>query len=82
MTVHSLAAYLGVLLVGAAVVSIADSFSAREMAARLKIAGAKAIVTQVGEARRVATHVGREAGLGVLLCPLLTASLRTKWLLA
>ncbi|CAI5469268.1 unnamed protein product [Closterium sp. Yama58-4] len=51
MTVHSLAAYLGVLLLGAAVVSIADSFSAREIAARLKIAGAKAIVTQVGGAR-------------------------------
>ncbi|CAI5458474.1 unnamed protein product [Closterium sp. Yama58-4] len=46
MTVHSLAAYLGVLLIGAAVVSIADSFSAREIAARLKIARAKAIVTQ------------------------------------
>ncbi|CAI5487784.1 unnamed protein product [Closterium sp. Naga37s-1] len=46
MTVHSVAAYLGVLLVGAAVVSIADSFSAREMASRLKISGAKAIVTQ------------------------------------
>ncbi|CAI5979754.1 unnamed protein product [Closterium sp. NIES-64] len=46
MTVQSVAAYLGVLLIGAAVVSIADSFSAREIAARLKIAGATAIVTQ------------------------------------
>ncbi|GJP65075.1 hypothetical protein CLOP_g21984 [Closterium sp. NIES-67] len=46
MTVHAVAGYLGVVLAGAAVVSIADSFSAKEIAARLRIAGAKAIVTQ------------------------------------
>ena len=46
MTSESVAAYLGVIAIGAAVVSIADSFSAEEIAARLRIVGAKLVVTR------------------------------------
>lgn len=47
LTVEAVVIYLGVVLAGCAVVSIADSFAAREIEARLRIAGARAIFTQV-----------------------------------
>ncbi len=40
MTVEAVAAYLGVILAGCAVVSIADSFAAPQVAVRLRITGA------------------------------------------
>ena len=47
MTVEAVVAYFGVVLAGCAVVSIADSFAAGEIAMRLRISKAVAIVTQV-----------------------------------
>lgn len=47
MTVEAVVAYFGIILAGCAAVSIADSFAAAEMASRLRIANAAAIVTQV-----------------------------------
>jgi acetyl-CoA synthetase len=44
-------AYLGIVLAGCVVVAVADSFPAAEIAARLRIAGAKAIVTQASRCR-------------------------------
>jgi len=44
MTVECVAAYLGIVRAGCCVVSIADSFSSAEVARRLEIAGARAIV--------------------------------------
>lgn len=46
MTPESIAIYLGIIKAGYAVVSIADSFSAIEIATRMKLAKAKVIVTQ------------------------------------
>lgn len=46
MNHYAVAIYLGIIKLGAVVVSIADSFSAEEIAARLNIAKAKAIFTQ------------------------------------
>jgi acetyl-CoA synthetase len=46
MTVEAVAAYLGIVKAGCTVVSIADSFSADEIATRLRIADAQAVVTQ------------------------------------
>jgi len=46
MTAPSVAIYLGLIRAGCVVVSIADSFAADEIAKRLRIARAKAIVTQ------------------------------------
>jgi acetyl-CoA synthetase len=46
MTVEAVAIYLGIIAAGCVVVSIADSFSTNEIAARLKIAMTKAIFTQ------------------------------------
>lgn len=46
MTYESVAIYLGIVLLGGAVVSIADSFAAPEIATRLRIAEAKAVFTQ------------------------------------
>ena len=46
MTYESVLIYLGVVALGGAVVSIADSFAAAEIAARLRISGAVAIFTQ------------------------------------
>lgn len=46
MNAESVIAYLGVVLAGAAVVSIADSFSPAEIAARLAITDAGLVVTQ------------------------------------
>jgi acyl-coenzyme A synthetase/AMP-(fatty) acid ligase len=47
MTALSVVLYLGIVLAGCVVVSIADSFSAAEVATRLRLAGARAIFTQV-----------------------------------
>lgn len=49
MTVEAVIAYFGIVLAGCAVVSIADSFAAAEIATRLHIARAVAIVTQAGD---------------------------------
>ena len=46
MTAECVAIYLGIIKAGCAVVSIADSFSADEIATRLRITQAKAIFTQ------------------------------------
>ncbi|GMH37525.1 hypothetical protein BSKO_05398 [Bryopsis sp. KO-2023] len=46
MTVISVALYLGIILAGCVVVSIADSFAPPEVATRLKISKTKAIFTQ------------------------------------
>ncbi len=46
MTVAASAAYLGIVAAGGVVVSIADSFAPDEIATRLRIAGAAAVVTQ------------------------------------
>ncbi|UCH83463.1 MAG: AMP-binding protein [Candidatus Latescibacterota bacterium] len=46
MTVESVAAYLGVVKAGCVVVSVADSFAPKEIGTRLRIAAAKAVVTQ------------------------------------
>lgn len=46
MTAESVAIYLGIIKAGCVVVSIADSFAPAEIAARLRIAKAKAIFTQ------------------------------------
>lgn len=46
MTADCVAIYLGIIKAGCSVVSIADSFSAEEIATRLRIANAKGIFTQ------------------------------------
>eukprot|EP00899_Mesostigma_viride_P003230 jgi/Mesvir1/12908/Mv25031-RA.1 len=46
MTAVSVAAYLGTILAGMVVVSIADSFAADAISSRLRIAGARAVFTQ------------------------------------
>ena len=46
MTAEAVAIYLGIIAAGCVVVSIADSFAAPEIAARLQIANAKGIFTQ------------------------------------
>lgn len=46
MTAESIAIYLGIVKAGLTVVSIADSFSAIEIEARLRLSSAKAIFTQ------------------------------------
>jgi acetyl-CoA synthetase len=46
MTREAVAIYLGIVLSGCAVVSIADSFAVEEIASRLRISGAVAIFTQ------------------------------------
>lgn len=46
MSVEAVIAYLGILLTGAVVVSIADSFAPHEIATRVRISGAKLAVTQ------------------------------------
>jgi acyl-CoA synthetase (AMP-forming)/AMP-acid ligase II len=52
MTLQAIACYLAVVLVGGAVVSVAPSFSAEEIAARLVLAKTTLIITQV----RLALH--------------------------
>lgn len=46
MTAEAVAIYLGIVAAGCVVVGIADSFRPREIAARLRIAGAVAVFTQ------------------------------------
>lgn len=46
MTTEAVAVYFGIIKAGLSVVSIADSFSAREIEMRMRIADAKAIFTQ------------------------------------
>lgn len=46
MTVEAVAIYLGIVAAGCVVVGIADSFRPREIATRLRIAGALAVFTQ------------------------------------
>ncbi len=46
MTAESVAIYLGIIKAGCTVVSIADSFAANEIAARIRISNAQAIFTQ------------------------------------
>ena len=47
MTVDAVIIYLAIILSGFVVVSIADSFAAKEIATRLRVSKAKAIFTQV-----------------------------------
>jgi acetyl-CoA synthetase len=51
MNLECVATYLGIVRAGCAVVSIADSFAAPELARRLEIAGATAVVTVPGFTR-------------------------------
>ncbi|EOA22761.1 hypothetical protein CARUB_v10003474mg [Capsella rubella] len=83
MNVESVIIYLGIVLAGHVVVSIADSFSPREISTRLKISKAKAIFTQdviirgdksIPLYRRV---VDAEAPLAVVI-PARGSSCRTK----
>ena len=46
MTVKAVIIYLAIILSGRVVVSIADSFAAKEIATRLRVSQAKAIFTQ------------------------------------
>ncbi|GAV78479.1 AMP-binding domain-containing protein/DUF4009 domain-containing protein [Cephalotus follicularis] len=46
MTVHAVVIYLALVLAGFVVVSIADSFAAKEIATRLRVSNAKGIFTQ------------------------------------
>lgn len=46
MTLEAVAAYIGIVKAGCIVVSIADSFSAHEIETRLRISGARGVVTQ------------------------------------
>lgn len=46
MTHLAVGLYLGIILAGCAVVGIADSFSPKEVASRLRIAGCKLLFTQ------------------------------------
>jgi len=56
MTVECVVAYLAVIRAGCAVVSIAESFSARELARRVQIANAKAVVTVTSHTRGGRNH--------------------------
>lgn len=51
LSVEAVVIYLAIVLAGCVVVSVADSFAATEVAARLRIAGAKAVFTQVRRCR-------------------------------
>lgn len=51
MTTTAVIIYLSIVLTGLVVVSIADSFSAKEIATRLRVSKAKAIFTQVSNAK-------------------------------
>ena len=46
MTIESVAAYLGIIRAGCVAVSVADSLAAEEVAVRLRLSAAKAVVTQ------------------------------------
>jgi acetyl-CoA synthetase len=51
MNVRAVVAYLGIIAAGGVVVSIADSFAPEEIATRLRLSDAVAVVTQVGAVR-------------------------------
>lgn len=53
MTVEAVAAYLGVILAGCAVVSIADSFAAPQVAVRLRITGASLAIVATATYQRL-----------------------------
>ena len=59
MTPDSVCAYLGVLLAGGTVVSVAESFSPAELASRLRISGARAVITQVHSNALMSTQSAR-----------------------
>lgn len=63
MTVDSVIIYLAIIFAGCIVVSIADSFVAKEIATRLKISKAKGIFTQVCDI--ALTHISSPS-----ICPL------------
>ena len=60
MTPECVAAYLGTVRAGCRVVSVADSFSAAELAKRMEIGGARAVVT---------VHAYRRGGREIALYP-------------
>jgi acyl-coenzyme A synthetase/AMP-(fatty) acid ligase len=47
MTVNAVIIYMAIILAGCVVVSIADSFAAKEIATRLRVSKAKGVFTQV-----------------------------------
>ncbi len=51
MTAECIAAYLGIIRAGCVVISIADSFSSRELRSRLEIAEANGVITTEGYTR-------------------------------
>lgn len=63
MTPQAIACYLAVVLVGGAVVSVAPSFSAEEIASRLTLAQTSLVITQVcaNMPGRGAVHLGKRA---------------------
>ncbi|KAI8464379.1 MAG: hypothetical protein J3K34DRAFT_388561 [Monoraphidium minutum] len=74
MTVEAVVAYLGIVLAGCSVVSIADSFAAAEIAARLCISKAQAIFTQDvvlrgGKALPLYARVADAAGPPAIVLP-------------
>ncbi len=56
MTAQAVAIYLGIVLAGAVVVSIADSFSAEQVATRLRIGQARALFTAAAVQRGEKVH--------------------------
>jgi acetyl-CoA synthetase len=60
MTPECVAAYLGTVRAGCRVVSVADSFSAAELAKRMEIGGARAVVT---------VHASRRGGREIAVYP-------------
>ena len=67
MTLEAMVAYFGIVLAGCAAVSIADSFAASEIASRLRIANAAAVVTQVLSCAPYDTSRGTPSRLSCLL---------------
>ena len=69
MTAEAVAIYLGIITAGAVVVGIADSFQPREIAKRLKLAGARAVFTQdvIVRNRKHLTLYANVAGAGAPL---------------
>ena len=73
MTVESVAIYLGIVKVGAAVVGIADSFVPAEIETRLRLGGAKAVFTQdlIGRGARRLPLYEKVVAAGALLAVVL-----------
>jgi acyl-coenzyme A synthetase/AMP-(fatty) acid ligase len=70
MTVNAVIIYIAIVLAGCVVVSIADSFAAKEIATRLRVSKAKGIFTQViiyfhksSVALKMWDHLGKQAKL-------------------